>query len=109
MITLFCFLDGSSLDQPFSVDIDESRPIHHLKVEVKRKLSPALDNVVAAELSLYRVSVPGEDGEELRRIIKRIDPSKDKLCVLKKVGNLFPSPAEKHIHVIVKTPSKFPS
>ena len=117
MITLFCFLGDSSLDQTFSIDIDEAfsididerRSIDHLKVEVKRKLSPALDNVVVSKLSLYRVSVPGEDNDELRRIINSIDPRKDKLRVHAKVGDVFCSPAENHIHAIVKTPSTLPS
>ena len=117
MVTLFCFLDGSSLDLPFSIDIDEAfsvdidegRFIDHLKDEVKKKLSPALDNIVAAKLSLYRVSVPGEDNDELRRVIECIDSKQDKLNVFDRVGDIFPSPAAEHIHVIIQPPSMLPS
>ena len=109
MVTFFCFLNDASLDQPFLINTDKGRFIAELKEEVKEKLPSALDNIVAAELSLYRVSVSGEDAEELQRIIDRIDPIKDRLNALKTVGKVFPSPAAGHIHVIIRAPGKLSS
>ena len=99
MVTLYCFIQGSTVDQPFFIHIDEGRSIDDLKEAVKKELSPTLDNHAAAELSLYRVSVSGEDAEELQRIIDRIDPIKDRLNALKTVGQVFPSPIAGHIHL----------
>ena len=65
MVTLCCFLQGSSVHQPFFIDIDEGRSIDDLKKVVNKELCPALENVAAAELSLYCVSVPDKGDEEL--------------------------------------------
>ena len=76
---------------------------------MKEELSPTLDNLAAAELSLYGVSVAGEDAEELQRIIDRIDPIKDRLNALKTVGQVFPSPIAGYIHLVIRTPGKLTS
>ena len=109
MVTLFCFIQGSTVDQPFLVHIDEGRSIDDLKKVVKKKLSPILDNLAAAELSLYSVSVPDEGDEELQRIIGRIDSKNDRLSPHETVGQVFPSPIAGHIHLVIRTPSKLSS
>ena len=86
MVTRFCFIQGSTVDQPFFIHIDERRSIDDLKKVVKKELSPTLDNLAAAELSLYCVSVPDEGDEELQRIIGCIRSKNDRLSPRDTVG-----------------------
>ena len=109
MVTLYCFIQGSTVDQPFFIHIDEGRSIDDLKKVVKKELSPTLDNIAAAELSLYCVSIPDEGDEELRRITGRIHSKKDRLSPCETVGQVFPSPIAGHIHVVIRTPGKLTS
>ena len=109
MVTLYCFIQGSTVDQPFPIHIDEGRSIHDLKKAVKKKLSPTLDNIAAAALSLYCVSIPDEGDEELQRIIGRIHSKNDRLSPRDTVGQVFPSPIAGHIHLVIRTPGKLPS
>ena len=109
MVTLFCFIQGSSVDQPFFIHIDEGRSIDDLKEAVKKKLSPILDNLAAAELSLYCVSAPDEGDEELQRILGRIHSQNERLSPCDTVGQVFPSPIAGHIHLVIRTPGKLSS
>ena len=106
MVTLFCFIQGSSVDQPFFIHIDEGKSIHDLKEAVKKELSPTLDNLAAAELSLYCISVPDDSNEELQRIIGCIHSKNDRPSSREAVGEVFPSPIAGHIHLVIRTPGK---
>ena len=106
MVTLYCFIQGSTVDQPFFIHIDEGRSIDDLKEAVKKELSPILDNLAAAALSLYCVSIPDESDEELQRIIGRIHSKNDRLSPRETVGEVFPSLIEGHIHLVIRTPGK---
>ena len=54
-ITLFCWIIGVS-NHSFSIDIQNSQTVSHLKFEIVRATPSAFVNIEAAELELWKVS-----------------------------------------------------
>ncbi|KAF9342633.1 hypothetical protein BGX26_007146 [Mortierella sp. AD094] len=55
-LTLFCLVDGDST--PFSVDIDASKTVDHLKDAIKLKKPNDFNDIDADKLTLWHVSIP---------------------------------------------------
>ncbi|KAG9065460.1 hypothetical protein KI688_002787 [Linnemannia hyalina] len=56
LLTLFCLVNGDSV--AFSVDIDASKTVDHLKDAIKTKIPDTFKGVDAKDLTLWRVSIP---------------------------------------------------
>ncbi|KAK3843871.1 MAG: hypothetical protein J3R72DRAFT_102512 [Linnemannia gamsii] len=77
LLTLFCLVDGDSV--PFSVDIDTSKTVDHLKDAIKTKKAPRFDDVAADELTLWRVSIPLAPKKDCKDISLGDVPLKEEL------------------------------
>ena len=103
-ITLLCLVKGNTLTNAFSVKISRDEPISELKDAIKAKKAPEFDNFPADKLKLWKVTIPGDQDDQLRNLILQ---DGDELLAIRKISKYFPdSPPEEHIHVIVKLPRK---
>ncbi|GET55408.1 hypothetical protein GLOIN_2v1883277 [Rhizophagus irregularis DAOM 181602=DAOM 197198] len=86
----------------FAVDIDSGKLVSHLKDAIKAKKSPEFDNFPADKLKLWKVTIPGDQDNQLKNLILE---DSDELLAIRKILKYFPdSPPEEHIHVIVSPP-----
>src|SRR6266498_2417976 len=103
-ITLLCLVKGNTTASAFAVDIDREKLVSHLKDAIKAKKAPEFDNFPADKLKLWKVTIPGDQDEQLRNLILQ---DSDELLAINDIGDYWPtSPPKKHIHVIVKLPRK---
>ena len=99
LLTLFCLVDGEAT--PFSVDIDTSKTVDHLKKAIKAEKTNDLSDVNADELILWRVSIPDSG------VPVPLDSmtEKEKLKATTKLSKVFDTElSEDTIHVIVQRP-----
>jgi uncharacterized protein YbdZ (MbtH family) len=101
-ITLFCLVQGAPT--AFSVDIDRSLTVGHLKNAIKAKKANDFANIDADKLRLWKVEIPvGNDviqGQALEDNSQL--PPTDYLD-----EHWTDTPLRKHIHVIIKLPRKY--
>ncbi|KAG9070446.1 hypothetical protein KI688_007982 [Linnemannia hyalina] len=111
-LTLFCLIDGQSIFNAFSVEINPRKTIDGLKKFIRNEKTPRFDDVAADELTLWRVSIPDadddddDDGENLPILPDNI-PNKDrkKLKATRELSDVFrEEPAKRTIHIIVQRP-----
>src|SRR5947199_1915933 len=103
-ITLLCLVKGNTTANAFPVDINKDQLVGHLKEAIKAKKHKTFHGVEADELKLWKVSIPGDQDDQLRNLILQ---DSDELLAIRKISKYFPdSPPEEHIHVIVKLPRK---
>jgi hypothetical protein len=101
-ITLLCLVKGNKTANAFAVDIDSGKLVSHLKDAIKAKKSPEFDNFPADKLKLWKVTIPGDQDDQLKNLILE---DSDELLAIRKISKYFPdSPPEEHIHVIVSPP-----
>ncbi|GET55412.1 hypothetical protein GLOIN_2v1883277 [Rhizophagus irregularis DAOM 181602=DAOM 197198] len=101
-ITLLCLIKGNKTANAFAVDIDSGKLVSHLKDAIKAKKSPEFDNFPADKLKLWKVTIPGDQDNQLKNLILE---DSDELLAIRKILKYFPdSPPEEHIHVIVSPP-----
>ncbi|KAG0357737.1 hypothetical protein BGX24_006147, partial [Mortierella sp. AD032] len=104
LLTLFCLVDGDSI--PFSVDINASKPVDHLKnLIVNGDQAPAFRDLAAKDLILWRVSIPVVPKKQRREISLADIPSKEELDEMDDLSEVFEgTPPKKTIHIIVQRP-----
>ena len=103
-ITLLCLVKGNTLANAFPVDINKDQLVGHLKKAIKAEKHKTFHGVEADELKLWKVSIPGDQDDQLRNLILQ---DSDELLAIRKISKYFPDlPPEEHIHVIVKSPRK---
>ena len=103
-ITLLCLVKGNTLANAFSVKISREEPISELKKAIKAEKQNDFAGVDADRLKLWKVSIPGDQDDQLRNLILQ---DSDELLAIDDIGDYWPtSPPKKHIHVIVKLPRK---
>src|SRR4051794_4040922 len=103
-ITLLCLVKGNTLANAFSVKISREEPISELKKAIKAEKQNDFAGVDADKLKLWKVSIPGDQDDQLRNLILQ---DSDELLAINDIGDYWPtSPPKKHIHVIVKLPRK---
>ena len=109
IVTLFCLLEGDDFQKSFPVKIDKYETIGYLKEAIKEKRKSVLLGVDAADLVLYCVSVRNRDNDSLEELYQKIDQGDDSLSepeTTDTISETFPSPLLRHIHVLVRAPSK---
>ncbi|KAF9322945.1 hypothetical protein BG006_001924, partial [Podila minutissima] len=103
-LTLFCLVNGEAT--PFSVEVDRTKTVDHLKnLIVNGDQAPAFRDVAAKDLTLWHVSIPIPPPKERKSIFlvevessTELDPSDD-------IEDAFTdSPPKKTIRVIVQRP-----
>ncbi|KAG9062249.1 hypothetical protein KI688_006581 [Linnemannia hyalina] len=90
---------------PFSVDIDASKTVDHLKDAIKIKIPDSFKGVDAKDLTLWRVSIPLVPKKDRKDISLSDIPSKEELDETDDLSDVFPDkPPKKTIHIIVQRP-----
>ncbi|KAF9286950.1 hypothetical protein BGZ74_001200 [Mortierella antarctica] len=105
-IKLFCLVDGESTSSIFPAKLSSDESIGDLKELIKTKKAPRFDDVAADELTLWRVSIPITDDDELPILLDTVtDEDKKKLGPVTSVSEVFPDdiPGET-INIIVQRP-----
>ena len=103
-ITLLCLVKGNTLANAFAVDIDSEKLVSHLKKAIKAEKHKTFHGVEADELQLWKVEIRDDQDDLLSNLSLQ---DQVELLATKKISKYFPdSPAEEHIHVIVKLPRK---
>jgi Crinkler effector protein N-terminal domain len=101
-ITLLCLVKGNTTANAFPVDIDKDQLVGHLKDAIKAKKAPEFDNFPADRLKLWKVSIPGDQDDQLQNL--SLEDS-DELLAINDIGDYWPtSPPKKTIHVLVEPP-----
>ena len=101
-ITLLCLVKRNTLVNAFPVDINKDQLVGHLKDAIKTKKHKTFHGVEADELKLWKVTIPGDQDDQLRNLILQ---NSDELLAIRKISKYFPdSPPEEHIHVLVSPP-----
>jgi hypothetical protein len=104
---IFCIIPGGN--PAFSVKIDETETVGHLKKEIKAQNGQTLATVDAVALTLYRIEVDGSNEELYIEEVKRLAQDLSilpKLQVVDKLAEVFASsaPNRQKIHILVKPP-----
>jgi hypothetical protein len=95
---------SSQTASAFAVDIDREKLVSHLKKVIKAEKYKTFHGVEADELKLWKVTIPGDQDDQLRNLILQ---DSDELLAIRKISKYFPDPPlEEHIHIIVKLPRK---
>src|SRR5436189_5862061 len=101
-IALLCLVKGNTLANVFPVDINRDQLVGHLKKAIKAEKHKTFHGVEADELKLWKVTIPGDQDDQLRNLILQ---NSDELLAIRKISKYFPdSPPEECIHVLVKPP-----
>ena len=85
----------------FVVEIEKTKSVSTLKKLIKEEMAPRLDHVAAADLNLWKVSIPIDDVDKKLKNIKRSRTVKSPL----KLSNVFTSVEESHVHIIIQAPT----
>ncbi|KAH7055035.1 hypothetical protein BKA57DRAFT_489829 [Linnemannia elongata] len=113
-LSLFCLVDGEAT--PFSVEVDRTKTIDHLKDLIKAKKTPEFDDIAADKLTLWRVSISDDmlihrhvsipdDNDNEQPILLDNWSEKKKLKATAKVSKVFEAELlEDTIHIIVGRP-----
>ena len=110
MITLFCILDGEPFQNAFRINISNLKTIGDLRDLVRDKRMSTLRELGAADLYLYRVSIPMGDLDALADATREIAQGKTPvLDPLDLVSEVSPNQPVEQIHIFVQRPSKLPS
>ena len=106
-LKLFCVVHPSS--SPFSVKLGNDDTVDDLKTAIKLKNPHRIDDIDAAELTLYKVSIPDDDdlAQTLSNLL--LDRTGDGIEALPRVTMLlvdvFPNGVEKgHLHIVATRP-----
>ncbi|RIA83613.1 hypothetical protein C1645_785846 [Glomus cerebriforme] len=94
----------------FTVEITKSKRVSILKDMIKEKQQPAFNHIHAAQLSLWKVSLPLDSSvnKVLKQLVLEDNITKgvQKLLPAKKLLSYFTDePAKEHLHIIVESPS----
>ncbi|KAF9336882.1 hypothetical protein BG006_006990 [Podila minutissima] len=104
-LTLFCLVDGEATSRAFSVDIDRTKSVGHLKKLVKSE-KPRFDDIVADELSLWRISV-SDDNQGSAVMIDALDDKTELNNPRTRLSELFPESPDDNTYIIVQRPPLF--
>ncbi|KAI9439820.1 hypothetical protein H4582DRAFT_2075187 [Lactarius indigo] len=104
-LQLNCFALGGNRNNVFSVKIPGTESVSTLKEEIKDKMRPAFDHIVADTLILWRVSVPDTSDLELK--LNGFDlADEDQLSPMQVLSSVFSDPPlPGQVHIVVKPPS----
>ncbi|KAF9310445.1 hypothetical protein BG003_008544 [Podila horticola] len=105
-ITLFCLQNGESASSVFPVNLSPDDSIGNLKKLIKTEKAPEFDDIAADKLTLWRVSIPITDGDELPILLDNVaDKDKKKLRPVTRLSKVFPANIpEETINIIVQRP-----
>ncbi|KAG0271415.1 hypothetical protein BGZ95_000771 [Linnemannia exigua] len=107
-ISLFCLVDGEATSNAFPVKIESTKTIGELKDAIKAKKTNDFSDVDADKLTLWRVSIPDDEHDEIPVFLDSVPVTK-KLRATSKLSVVFAAELpENTIHVIVQRPTSDP-
>ncbi|KAF9369436.1 hypothetical protein CPC16_004504 [Podila verticillata] len=101
LLCLFCVVDGESTS--FSVEIDRTKTVDHLKKAIKAEKSPRFDDIAADELTLWRVSIP-DDQLDSAITIAALDDKTALSNPRTRLFKLFPESPDDNTYILVQRP-----
>jgi Crinkler effector protein N-terminal domain len=102
-VVLYCLLKDQPLHNCFEVEVCRDQEVGDLRELVKETNKPALDRINAITIELYKVSIPSNDNTALQEAYNQLE-NQEPLDPMDTIGEVFPSPIKRHIHLIVKIP-----
>ncbi|KAF9537358.1 hypothetical protein EC957_008398 [Mortierella hygrophila] len=111
LLPLFCLVDGEATTNAFPVEIESTKTVGDLKELISSNIPNTFSGVDAKDLTLWRVSIPDDDGDDEVPIVldKVNNKDKKKLRATSELSEVFPSkPPKDTIHVIVQRPPPDP-
>jgi hypothetical protein len=98
-VNLNCWVLGDGAGQVFSVKIASTESVIALKKAIKDEKMVALQHIDADALTLWKVSIPVDDGFEEKVKLQ------DELLPVKRLSRLFPNqPDDQDLHIVVQFP-----
>ncbi|KAF8925641.1 hypothetical protein BGZ58_000631 [Dissophora ornata] len=101
--TLFCLVDGESTSQAFSVEIDRSKTVGHLKKAIKAEKANNFHDVDADELTLWRVSI-SDDNHGSSISIDSLDDKTHLNNPRTLLSKLFPVSPDDNTYILILRP-----
>ncbi|KAI9241658.1 MAG: kinase-like domain-containing protein [Podila humilis] len=103
LLSLFCLVDGDAT--PFSVEVDRTKTVDHLKDLITAKKAPEFDDIAADKLNLWRVSIPIVPPNKRKPIVLTEVKSAAELDPTDDLSDVFEEKQpKKTIHVMVQRP-----
>ena len=103
MLSLICYLLGDNLKRYFVVEVEETKTVSVLKDLIKEKKASQLKDVDASDLDVWKVDL------SIPLLKKNLDELKlddnNSLSPADELSEVFGSPARKHVHIVIKSPS----
>ena len=102
LFSVNCLIVGDDRKKVFTVEVAKDKNVSILKDEIKKKKAPHLNHIAASDLELSRTSLTVND--KLKEVVKTtpfqpLDPVEPLL-------SLFQTLEERHLHVVVRAPTK---
>ncbi|KFH68113.1 hypothetical protein MVEG_06843 [Podila verticillata NRRL 6337] len=101
LLCLLCVVDGESTS--FSVEIDRTKTVDHLKKAIKAEKSPRFDDIAADELTLWRVSIPDDQLDSAITIVA-LDDKTALSNPRTRLSKNFPESPEDNTYILVQRP-----
>ncbi|KAF9112859.1 hypothetical protein BGX30_007159, partial [Mortierella sp. GBA39] len=104
-LTLFCLVDGEATSNAFSIEIEQTKTVDHLKDLIKVKKTIDFNDIDADQLTLWRVSIPVVPANKHKPIVLYEVESSTEFDPTDDVSDVFPkTPPKKTIHIIIQRP-----
>ncbi|KAG0010902.1 hypothetical protein BGZ81_002492, partial [Podila clonocystis] len=106
LMTLFCIVDGEATSSAFSIKIPPNDNVDDLKNLIKTKKTPEFEDVAADKLTLWKVSIPIIDGNEIPILLDDFNKEdKKKLGPATRLSKVFlEGLPEETVNIIVQRP-----
>jgi hypothetical protein len=94
---------GDDPSHIFTIEIDGTKNVSALKELIKDKTKPAFDHVPAHTLDIWKVSLPVD--RSLEQSIDELNlVDGEALLPVEELLEIFPDPARKYLHIVVRCP-----
>ncbi|KAG0247900.1 hypothetical protein BGZ95_008357, partial [Linnemannia exigua] len=106
-LSLFCLVEGESTSIAFPVKTSLADTVGDLKnIIINGDQAPAFKDVASKDLTLWRVSIPITEDDELPILLNNVaDKDRKKLGPATRLSKVFPEELpEETVHVIIQRP-----
>ncbi|KAG0204261.1 hypothetical protein BGX31_003187 [Mortierella sp. GBA43] len=102
VLKIWCLVNGTSLSNAFSVNVDASATVDDLKKAIKVDQSPDFDHINPKNLTLWKVAFTARDSDE--PILLDIFKHAKKLLPREVLSSVFTGPPDGDTYIIVQRP-----
>ncbi|KAI5992722.1 hypothetical protein EDD15DRAFT_2368000 [Pisolithus albus] len=101
-LDLNCFILGDDPSKIFDVKIPRTESVSALKNLIKKTLSPKLNHVAIADLTVWKVSLPAD---AITQELTAADVPGQPLCSVTRMSSIFnEAPVDEYVHILVQVP-----